>query len=392
MYSLFGGDILEKLSCLRKKIDIIDEEIVRLFEERMDIVCKVAEYKKQNCMEVLNVKRENQVIEMQLNNLKNKSIEKETEELLKHIMYISRSLQSKLLKDDDINSEKYKNNFEIDSEKAPLVGFQGVPASFSHEALITYFGEDTEVLNFKNFKDVFEALKNSDIQYGILPIENSSTGGITEVDDLLRKYNFYIVGEKCLKVDHNLLVTKDAKASDIKEIYSHAQAFLQSSKFFEEHDNWMLIPYLNTAQSAKYVSEENNKSKACVASKKAAGLYGLKIIGENINYNNNNYTRFIIIAPELEVNKECDKVSIVIALPHKVGTLYNITRHFYNNNLNMTKIESRPVVNKSWEYFFYIDFSGNMQDESTINALKEIEKESIYFKLLGNYKSDCNVK
>lgn len=385
-----GGAILEELSSLREKIDKIDEQIVKLFEQRMDIVCKVAEYKKQNSMEILNAKRESQIIEKQLNNLKDKSIQKETEELLKHIMYLSRSLQNKLLSNDNLNFENHKNNFKTSSKKASLVGFQGVPASFSHEALIKYFGEDTEVLNFKNFKDVFEALKNGYIQYGILPIENSSTGGIAEVDDLLRKYNFYIVGEKCLKVDHNLLATKAAEISDIKEVYSHAQAFLQSNKFFEKHDNWKLIPYLNTAQSAKYVSEENNKSKACVASKKAAELYGLKIIEENINYNNNNYTRFIVIAPEIEVNKECDKISIIIALPHKVGTLYNITRHFYNNNLNMTKIESRPAVNKSWEYFFSIDFSGNLKDESTLNALKEIENESIYFKLLGNYKSDCS--
>ncbi|WP_411682073.1 chorismate mutase [Clostridium thailandense] len=382
---------MEELNSLRKKIDIIDEEIVRLFEERMDIVQRVAEYKKKNSMEILNSKRESEVIETQLNNLRNKSIKKETEEFLKYIMYISRNLQSKILRQDDLNIETYKKSFKRENKKNPIVGFQGVPASFSHEALINYFGEEIEALNYKSFKDVFEALKNGDIEYGILPIENSSTGGIDEVDDLLREYNFYIVGEKCLKVEHNLLGTKDTEVSDITEVYSHAQGFLQSNKFFEKHDNWKLIPYLNTAKSAKYVSEENNRSKACVASKKAAELYGLKIIEENINYNSNNFTRFIIIAPELEVDRKCNKISIVIALPHKVGTLYNITRHFYNNNLNMTKIESRPVVDRSWEYFFYIDFSGNMQDENAINALKEIEKESVYFKLLGNYKSDCNV-
>lgn len=383
---------MEKLSNLREKIDTIDEEIVRLFEERMDIVHSVAEYKKKNSMEILNTKREEQVIETQLNNLKNKSIKKETEELLKYIMYISRNLQNKVLNEEDLNAEKYKESFRKVNGKSPVVGFQGVPASFSHEALTEYFGEDTKALNFKNFKDVFEALKKGDIEYGILPIENSSTGGINEVDDLLREYNFYIVGEKCLKVEHNLLGIKDSEISDITEVYSHAQGFLQSSKFFEKHDNWRLIPYLNTAKSAQYVSEENNKFKACVASKKAAELYGLKIIEENINNNSNNYTRFIIIAPEMEVDKNCNKVSMVIALPHKVGTLYNITRLFYNNNLNMTKIESRPSANKSWEYFFYIDFCGNMQEENNINALKEIEKESIYFKLLGNYKSDCDIK
>lgn len=387
-----GVLFLEKLDNLREKIDTIDEEIVKLFEERMDIVRRVAEYKKENSMEILNTNRENQVIETQLNNLKNKSIQKETEELLKYIMYISRSLQNKIIGEEDLETEKYKEKYKVINDKPLVVGFQGVPASFSHEALFKHFGEDTKAINFKNFKDVFEALKNGSIEYGILPIENSSTGGINEVDDLLREYNFHIVGEKCLKVEHNLLAIKDAEISDIKEVYSHAQGFLQSSKFFEEYDNWKLIPYLNTAKSAEYVSEENNKSKACVASKKAGELYGLKIIEENINNNNNNHTRFIIIASQMEVDKNCDKISIVITLPHKVGTLYNITRHFYNNNLNMTKIESRPAVNKSWEYFFYIDFCGNMQEENAINALKEIEKESVYFKLLGNYKSDCNTK
>lgn len=271
------------------------------------------------------------------------------------------------------------------------VGFQGVEASFSHQALIEYFGNEVETSSFLSFKDVFDALERGEIKYGILPIENSSTGSITEVYDLLRKYGFWIVGEKCIKVDHNLLGIKDTKLSDIKEVYSHEQGFLQCKDFFDNYKDWRLIPYFNTAKSALYISRENLKNKVCVASKKAAEIYGLHILKENINYSSNNYTRFIIIGRHMRIKKSCNKITIVITLPHKVGSLHGILKHFVEHNSNMMKIESRPIVGKSWEYFFYIDFEGNILDENTKDVLKGIEEESRYFKFLGNYRGEGNI-
>lgn len=377
---------MDNLDYLRDKIDKIDGEMIKLFQERMDVVYKVAEYKKEKGMDILDKSREENVIKTQLKRLENKSIEKEAGVFLKEIMKISRNFQKKSFQSSYYNNEclsvkKY--------DKSCRVGFQGVLASFSYEALIDYFGHEVEAVNFETFKDVFQGLKDGKINYGVLPIENSSTGGILEVYDLLRDYGFYIVGEKCIKVNHNLLGVKGASLNDVKEVYSHSQAFMQSSKFLDKHENWCLIPYFNTARSAKYISEENDKSRASIASKKAAELYGLEILSENINYNTNNYTRFIIISRNEECNKDNDKISILITLPHEPGSLYKVLKYFNKNNLNMTKIESRPMVDKSWEYFFYIDFYGSILEENTKEALKGIESESVYFKLLGKYKGDC---
>jgi len=378
---------LESLDYLRDKIDKIDGEMIKLFQERMDIVCKVAEYKKKNDMDIMDKSREENVIQTQLKRLENKSIEKETKIFLKEIMKISRNFQKKSFGSSCYTNKECLNVKKYD--KSCKVGFQGVLASFSHEALIDYFGHEAEALNFDTFKDVFQGLKDGKINYGVLPIENSSTGGILEVYDLLRDYGFYIVGEKCIKVNHNLLGVKGASLNDIKEVYSHSQAFMQSSRFLDKHKNWRLIPYLNTARSAKYVSEENDKSRASIASKKAAELYGLEILSENINYNTNNYTRFIIISRNEECNKNENKISILITLPHEPGSLYKVLKYFEENNLNMTKIESRPMVDRSWQYFFYIDFYGNILEQNTQEALRGIENESVYFKLLGKYKGDC---
>jgi len=378
--------ILEELDYLRKEINEIDESLVNLFKKRMGIVSKVAEYKIKNSMKVLDKGREEEIINKHLNNVEDEALKSNLKEFLEDLMGISRKTQKEIISKTLVEDKVEKKNISC------KIGFQGVPGSFSHQALIEYFGHETENLCFSSFKDVFDAVDRGDIKYGILPIENSSTGSIIAVYDLLRKYGFYIVGEKCIKVDQNLLGVKGTKLSDIKEVYSHEQGFLQSKEFFDEHTNWKLIPHLNTAKSAQYISIENLKSKACVASKKAAEIYGLDIIKENINYNSNNHTRFIIISKDMDSNKQCDKITIITTLPHKAGALYSILKHFAENNSNMMKIESRPIVDKSWEYFFYIDFQGNILEEDTKKVLKGIEEESLYFKFLGNYKGEVNYK
>ena len=236
------------------------------------------------------------------------------------------------------------------------------------------------------------AIKNNEIDYGILPIENSSTGGIAEVYDLLRKYGFYIVGEKVIKVEHHLLGVKGAKLEDIQEVYSHHQALQQSSEFLKDYNKFKLIPFSNTATSAEYIKDKNSKTKGAVASKRAAELYGLDIIKSNINHNKDNYTRFIVIGKKLEYNNNSNKISIVVTVPHKPGMLYKTLSIFAKNNINMMKIESRPIIGKPWEYFFYIDFEGNLNEGSVKAAINEIQEDSSYYKLLGNYKGDSSIR
>ena len=377
---------MEDLDCLRKQIDDIDDSLVKLFLERMDLVSKVADYKIKNGMDVLVKSREEQIINRHTENIEDKVIKGHVKEFLEDMMYISKKSQKEIITP-ELNIKNRENK-----DLPYKVGYSGVKGSFSHQALLEYFGESTDTGCFLTFKDVFEALQNDKIKYGVLPVENSSTGSITEVYDLLGKYNFYIVGEQCIHVEHNLIGIKDTKLCDIKEVYSKDQGFLQCSEFFEDYPEWKLIPCTNTAKSAEYISMENSKNKACVASKEAAKVYGLEILKENINNVENNYTRFIIIGKNIIVNTNCNKISAVITLPHMVGSLYRILKHFADNGSNLVKIESRPITDKSFQYLFYIDFNGNLLDKNTKNVLRIIEQESLSFKLLGNYMSEvkCN--
>lgn len=386
------------LGKIREEIDSIDRELVRLFETRMDTVIKVARYKEQNNQPVLDKSREVLVIEKAKSFLRDDHYEKPVEEFFENLMAISRKLQAQLIfsggRDEVREETKVEDSLELELSENTVnsksedirVCYQGVPGAFSEEALVKYFGEDTNRINVDDFEDVFKSLKDGNCDYGILPIENSSTGGVSEVCDLLRKYGLYIVGEESIKIEQNLLGLKGSSLDDLKEVYSHSQGLGQSSDFLKENKSITPMPYRNTAESAKLISELGDKSKGAIASKRAAELYGLEVLKENINNNKNNYTRFIIIGKNLEVDEESNKISIVFSAPHKPGALYSALSHFAENNLNMQRIESRPIKEKSWEYFFYIDFEGNINDERIKYVLEKIKENSMYFKLLGNYK------
>ena len=266
------------------------------------------------------------------------------------------------------------------------IGYQGVKGSFSEEAMISFFGENNKSLNYEKFEDVFISLKNDEIDYGILPFENSCTGAITSVYDLISKYGFYIVGEECIKINQNLVGVKDATVDDIKEVYSHPQGFEQSKNFLRNHEDFKLIYFYNTAISAKHVSKLNDKSKAAIASSRAAKIYNLDILAKNIHDNNNNHTKFVIISKNLESSKESNNITVSFSLENRAGSLYNLLGHFVKNNLNMIKIESRPSNGELWEYVLYVDLEGNINDEKVKNAINLIKEETRYFKLLGCYK------
>lgn len=382
------------LSECRNEIDKIDKELVELFEKRMNVAINVAKYKIENNIPIFNGAREAEVIEKNINRLNNKEYSKLTEKFFTHLMELSRSLQADII---DKNNKKNNNiiglieeNISTNENKRDLknikIGYQGVKGSFSEEAMIKYFGENHTTTDYEEFEDVFVALKNNEIDYGILPIENSSTGAITTVYDLLVQYGLYIVGEECIKIDQNLIGVKGSKLEDIKEIYSHPQGFEQSSEFLSKQNNLKLIPFHNTAISAKYISEINDKSKAAIASLRAAKIYGLDVIQKEINDKDNNHTKFVIVGRKLESSKECNKITVVFSLDDKAGTLYNLLRHFAENNINMIKIESRPSKNEPWQYLLYVDFEGNIENEGVKKAIKLIEEKSEYFKLIGCYE------
>lgn len=274
-----------------------------------------------------------------------------------------------------------------DCIKSPNVGYQGVLGSFSEEAAHNHFQEDyKEMIQYEEFQGVFEAINNGEIDYGVLPIENSYTGEILDVYDLVNKYNLHIVGEEIVRVKHNLVVLKGTKLEEVKEVYSHPQAFGQSMNFLKKHKHITCIPYANTAMASKYISEVGDKSKGAISSKRAAELYGLEVIESGINTKDNNSTRFIVLGKDMKICSKCDKVSIVFITKHTSGALYKVLSHFAYNGVNLLKIQSRPIEDKQWHYFFFVDLEGNLEDANMLIALGRINGECEYFKILGNYK------
>ncbi|MBU3191489.1 chorismate mutase [Clostridium bowmanii] len=357
---------------LRNEIDKIDGNLLSLFEKRMEVVLKIAQYKKKNNIDILNAAREEAVIKETLDLVKNKDLLLEVEEFFKSVMEISRGYQNKNLNTDGVL---------IRDEKL-TVGFYGVKGSFSEEALKGYFGEKVYTKAISEFEDIFLDLRYGKINYGVIPIENSSTGAISEVYDLLNKYSFYIIGEKYLKISQNLM--------GIKEVYSHPQGLEQSMEYLKGYKHWKLIPFNSTAKSAELVKERRDKTLAAIASSKASEIYGLKILQKNVNSNATNTTRFVVIGKEMEITNKNDKISLVLSTTHKAGSLYNVLKHFAENNINLLKIESRPIVDKPWEYFFYIDFEGNINEPKVVTSIELIKLNSRYFKTLGNYRSSIS--
>jgi chorismate mutase/prephenate dehydratase len=270
--------------------------------------------------------------------------------------------------------------------KTIKAGFQGVPGSFSEEALLVYYSNNNiEAVALPEFEDICTSVESGTIDYGILPIENSSTGAITHVYDLLNQYNVFIRGEVCLSINQHLLTLPETEIDDIKEVYSHPQGFEQSRAFLKEYP-WSLIPYYNTAKSAELVSKCKRKEKAAIGSQRAAELYGLKVLRRCINSSKTNSTRFVIIGKDIRITEDCNKISIVMATKHTAGSLFNVLRYFAENGINMLKIESRPIPDRPWEYFFYVDFEGNLSNNIVGLAMERIKESTEYFKLLGNYR------
>lgn len=360
----------------RQQIDEIDQQLTRLFEERMKLVVEVGEYKKQNGLPIFHADRERQVLEKNASYLSDDRFRQELIEFYKALMGITKSYQQKIV------IERY------------IVGYQGVEGSFSHIALGEIFAAQRQqdlldTKHYQEFEDVFKALKDGDIKYGILPIENSSTGSINQNYDYLHRYNCYIISEHLVRAEQNLLAVPGATLDSVKQVYSHPQGFEQSVKFLSKFKDWDLMPYYNTAISAQYVHEQNDPKLAAIASKEAAKKYGLNILAEDINDNKKNFTRFIQIGNDLEYDESSNKISIIFSIPNRAGTLFKVMENIAQNGINMLMLESRPIPEKSWEYLFYLDIEGNLEEERIQRTLAQIEKNTSYYKLLGCYKREA---
>lgn len=375
------------LQSIRDGIDSIDKKIVELFEERMKLCEDVAEYKIENGKKVLDREREKDKIS-KVKCLAHNSFNRHgVGELFSQIMSISRKMQYQILSSHGIGEEPGFQQIEgIDKENATVV-YQGVPGAYSNKAMYDYFGKGVHNINVKTFREAMEYIKLGKADYAVLPIENSTAGIVNDTYDLLMEYNNYIVDQTEVKIEHALLGLPEAEASDIKVVYSHPQGLMQCSRYLESegHRDWKQIAQANTAGSAKKVIEDGDKSQAAIASESAAAIYGLKVLDSNINDNDKNTTRFVIIGNKKVYRKDAGRIFVCFELPHESGSLYNILSNYIYNGLNMTKIESRPIADKSWEYRFYVEFEGRLDDAAVRNALRGIAEETNYMKIVGNY-------
>lgn len=376
--------LMKDLKQIREEIDEIDSQIVSLYEKRMQRTTEVAEYKISVGKQVLDRQREQE----KLQRVKGQAQEDNrfgVGELFEQIMAMSRKRQYQLLQQ---SGQAQELGFE-EVEELPFytkrIVYQGTEGAYSQLAMKAYFGDGTEGYHVETWRDAMEAIRSGEADYAVLPIENSSAGIVGENFDLMLEYDNYIVAEKTIKIEHALLGLPDAELSDIRTVYSHPQALMQSVDFLNEHKQWERVPVKNTAVAAKQVVGEQRKDGAAIASEVTAGIYGLKILKDHINYSEENSTRFIIVGGRKLRLKGADKVSICFEVSHESGSLYRMLSHFMFNNLNMVKIESRPIKDKSFEYRFFVDLEGDLGEGAMQNALKGLLEEALYVKVLGNY-------
>lgn len=270
----------------------------------------------------------------------------------------------------------------------PRVVYQGEPGAYSEMACRNFFGKSVNAKGLYQFEDTFIALKNGDADYAVLPIENSSTGAIRQVYDLLEQYHFFFVGETTVKVQHALMVLPEAEMEDIKTVYSHEQGLFQCERFLNSHPEWNTAAQADTAGSAKMVAELKDKSKAAICSKLAAEIYGLKILKEAVNNNNSNTTRFIVISPKPEMRDHRDKVCISLTTDHSSGALHNVLTVFAVRGINLVRLESRPIPEHNWEYMFFIEFTGDLNSDEIDEVIHEISIMTADLRVLGNFRAN----
>lgn len=376
---------MRELAQIRQEIDEIDDKLVKLFAQRMQCSAEVAENKRGTGKAIYDPERERQKIEVLTKGEENPFMKKATEEIFLQLMSISRRYQYSILSREDHYIQK---NFEevdhLDINEDTKVVYQGIPGAYQEEAMVKYFGENVKNFSVPEFKDVVKTLDAGEADYGVLPIENTSAGTVSGIYDMILDYDICIVGEETVECHHVLAGLPDSNLDQIKKVYSHQQGLLQCKKFLDQWE-WDQVKVANTAISAKKVADDKDPAKAAICSQRAAKLYGLKILQREVNYEGNNTTRFVIMSKKKQYRTDAGKVSISFSAPHEVGSLYNILMHFMFNDVNMCNIESRPLPGRQWEYGFYIDVIGNLNDPAIRNALAGIRKETKDFKILGNF-------
>ncbi len=361
---------MENLEYYRSEIDKIDTELIRLMEKRMDVAKHIGEVKLKNGLQVLDTTREQKVLASRMEKVTEKEYEGVIEEFFIKVMELSRGVQQNLI-----------DSYAMKEALSGKCAYQGVDGGYGSIAASKIFGEN--IYNVKTFENVFEEVSSGRADYGVLPFENSTTGSITDVVDLLSQFDVYIVGETRIKVEHNLLGAKGATIEDITDVYSHEQGFFQCREFLKSFD-WKLTSVVNTAVGAQAVGCD--KTKAAIASARAAKLYNLDILKSGINSGKENATRFVIVANKPQIGDGAMKAAVIFSVPHVSGALVSALQIFAKHGVNLLKLESRPVIDRLGEYSFFAELEGSISDKNMIDALDELKKYATSYKYLGNFK------
>jgi len=374
------------LNELRLQIDKVDKELVRLFEERMQIAKGIKEYKIANNLPTLDSRREREklasIVDMSSDEMKDY-----TRVLYSLMFELSRSYQDSL---GDHKSALYSEiisaieNTDKMFPKSAIIACQGTEGAYSQVACEKLF-RDPKIMYYATFENVFTAIEKGMCKYGILPIENSTAGSVNKVYDLMIKHNFHIVRSTRIKVDHSLLAKPGVKLSDIKEVISHEQAIAQSAAFLKTLDGVKITYCENTAVAAELVSKSDRTDIAAISSRYCAEIYGLSSIAEAIQDAGNNHTRFICIAKDLEIFPGADKTSVMMVLPHKPGSLYKVLARLYSLGINLQKLESRPLPERDFEFMFYFDLDTSVYSTEYARLMSELDHMCESFKYLGSY-------
>lgn len=372
-----------QLDEIRQEIDKVDSELIPLLLRRLNLSIKVADIKEKSGIPILDASREERILD---------KVRQGAEPYGNYVACVYRAIMdaSKELQHDSIGgnsalaAEILAARRIIPADFDGTVACQGIAGAFSAEAASRLFPHAGKKFVVR-FEDVFAAVESGEADYGILPVENSNAGSVSEVYDLLLKYRHYIVGGVEMHISQNLLGVPGAKPEHIHEVISHAQGLAQCMDFIEAH-GFDYTESTNTAVAAKTVAARGDKTMAAIGSVFAAQEYGLQVLAENIQSRARNTTRFIVISKRLIVSEDSNKISLIFSVPHVTGSLYRVLTRFAAHGLNLTKIESRMAPEGNFNYLFYLDFTGNVGDMSTLKLLCNMQSELPEFTFLGNYK------
>jgi len=370
---------------LREQIDEIDEQIVKLFCDRMAISSSVARYKAENSLPVLDASRERAKL-AEVSRLAGEDMEGYVRTLYNTVFDLSRAEQEKNIRPVSETEEAIKAAVEKTQRIFPesaVVACQGVEGAYSQLAAQKLF-KYPDIKYFSDFEDVFLAVCEGRAEYGVLPLENSNAGVVSAVYDLMMKYNCYIVRCTRVHIDHQLLAKKGTRLSDIREVFSHPQAISQCESFLKEL-GVKVTPLLNTALSAKTVAESERSDVAALSSRACATLYGLETVKSSVQDKGNNHTRFICISKNLEIYPGADKTGVIAVTPHRPGALFRVLSRINAHDINLAKLESRPIPDRDFEFMFYFDLETSVYSPRLLQIIGELEGVCDEFRYLGSY-------